>query len=255
LIRFVQITLLLAAFLAASAARAGALVSDISAHQIEVRYSFNSSDLLLFGAISQPGAAEEADDFDIVIVVRGPDSQVIVRRKDNVAGIWMNNASLVYKNVPGYYAIAQSRPLDEIADAETLAAIAVGFDNIPLDADREIEVGEKSGFRAGLIRNKTRLGLYQDRSAYLSIKENTLFRTEFHFPSNVPVGDYDARVYLFQDGELVAEQRSPLNIIKGGFSQGVYNLAHQNAALYGLLAIFLALSAGWLAGVVARKHN
>ncbi len=253
MIRALQISLLLAVMVAGAPAHGDTLVSDISSHQIEVRYSFESSDLLLFGAIGHEGGAHDTHDFDIVIVVKGPEAPIIVRRKDHIAGIWMNNASVRYNNVPGYYAIAHSRPLDEIADAETMAAIGIGFENVRLDTDREVGAGEREAFRNGLVRNKERLGLFQNRSDHMYVMENTLFRAEFHFPSNVPVGDYDARIYLFQSGELLAEEQSPLNITKAGFSRSVYNLAHQNAALYGLLAVFLALAAGWLAGIVARK--
>jgi hypothetical protein len=40
---------------------------------------------------------------------------------------------------------------------------------------------------------------------------------------------------------------------KIGFGADIYDFAHEWAALYGLIAILLAVSAGWAAGLIFRK--
>jgi hypothetical protein len=44
-----------------------------------------------------------------------------------------------------------------------------------------------------------------------------------------------------------------LQVLKSGFEDQVYSFAHDRAALYGLIAIAVALVAGWFAGYVFRK--
>jgi len=44
-----------------------------------------------------------------------------------------------------------------------------------------------------------------------------------------------------------------LRVAKAGLGAEIYQFAHRNSALYGIIAILIALLAGWLAGVVFRK--
>ena len=40
-----------------------------------------------------------------------------VWRKGKVAGIWVNAESVTFRNVPSFYAVAASRPVEELIDA------------------------------------------------------------------------------------------------------------------------------------------
>ena len=52
---------------------------------------------------------------------------MVVRRKSNVAGLWLNTASATFDNVPSYYAVASTRPIDEIAPEEFRALHGIGL--------------------------------------------------------------------------------------------------------------------------------
>ena len=108
-------------------------------------------------------------------------------------------------------------------------------------------------FRAAAIRNLQREGLFGRQLGNVSFLGNQLFRTDVHFPSNVPTGAYLVTVYLIRDGAVESAQSTPLSVSKIGIGAWVYDFAYEQSALYGLLAIVLALLAGWLAGVVFRR--
>src|SRR5271155_5038835 len=84
------------------AASAKPLVADLSQYRIEIDSSFTGTRLLLFGSRNDIG--------DIVIVVRGPERKFTVRRKERIAGVWMNHRERHFDDVPAYYAIATSKP-------------------------------------------------------------------------------------------------------------------------------------------------
>ncbi|MEP4886294.1 MAG: TIGR02186 family protein, partial [Alphaproteobacteria bacterium] len=90
----------------ADAARDDALVIDLSQDLIGISTGFKGADVILFGATEGEG--------DVIVVVRSPSSQVIVRRKERVAGIWVNASELVFDDAPGFYHVAASAPLDDI---------------------------------------------------------------------------------------------------------------------------------------------
>ena len=238
--------------LATPALGQSALVSDLSRRQIEIRYSFAGADLLLFGAIDRPDNADPDARIDIAVVVRGPEIPIVVRKKTRVAGIWMNTESMLFVNAPGYYAVATTTPLDEITDSDTLDAYGIGFDHLQLAITQRATPEENNIFRAALVRNKARESLFQQSIGGVQLREGALFRTDVSLPASVPVGDYVAEVFLFEKGELVSRHATPLNVDKSGFERAIYNFAQTRPALYGLTAVLIALTAGWIAGTVAR---
>lgn len=221
------------------------LVADLSESLIAITTGFAGTNVLLFGATDGAG--------EVVVVVRGPIDLVTVRRKERVAGIWINTRSLAFNGVPGYYRMASSQPVEDLLSAELRQTFQIGAENIavtPLET-RPPEV-EQSFFDA-LIRNKRRQGLYGSEPGKISFLGNRLFRTNISLPSNVPTGQYTAEVFLVADGQIVNRTTTPLQVLKSGFEEQVYTFAHERAALYGLIAIAIALVAGWFAGYVFRR--
>src|SRR5688572_678711 len=86
------------------------LVPDISARNVGIRYTFNGTQLLLFGAIIYPGGRTPTRQLDVAVVLRGPVQPMVVREKQKIAGIWMNADSHRFGSAPGFYAVASSRP-------------------------------------------------------------------------------------------------------------------------------------------------
>ena len=76
--------------LAAANAPAGAqdLVVDLSDPVVAVTTGFAGARLVLFGATEGRG--------DLIVIVRGPSQNAVVRRKEKVAGVWVNRAQFVF---------------------------------------------------------------------------------------------------------------------------------------------------------------
>jgi uncharacterized protein (TIGR02186 family) len=238
---------LLGMALSAPPTRAEGLVADLSEHLIAITTAFVGTDVVLFGT-SDGGA-------DIVVTVVGPRENQVVRRKDRIAGIWINRESLEFARVPSYYAVASSAPLDQIARPEVLTRHELGVDHLrlePVDASG-LEKGQIDSFRRALVRNKQRQHLYSSAPPSVNFLGPRLFRTTLDFPANVPPGIYQVQVFELEDGYVKDAQRSALVISKVGFEADVFDFAQQRAPLYGLLAIVMAVSLGWLAGVTFRR--
>lgn len=234
-----------AALQGAGPAAAQSIVADLSHREVAISTGFTGETLLLFGATEGEG--------DIVVTVTGPRREEIVRRKQRVAGIWVNGASIIFPDAPAYYRVAASRPLADIAGAALLDRLQIGPERLDLDADLTPLIGEIARFREALIRNKQRIELYGTGVSEISILRGRLFRTSIPFPANVPTGEYLVTVYLFKDGRLVSRENTPLAVRKVGLEAQIYRFAHDQAPLYGAIAIGIALLAGWLAGVIFRR--
>jgi len=225
--------------------RAQALIADLSRQLVAISTGLTGTDVLLFGAVEEDG--------DVVVVVRGPVDDVAVRRKDRIAGIWINRGRLDFTDVPSYYAVASSRPLAEIAPPPMLARQGIGLDFLRLTTAAEASEAVLQPYRAALLRIKQLEGLYATGAGRVTFLGKRLFRTTVSFPANVPVGSYLVEVLLVRDGEVVSAQTTPLIIGKVGLGADIYDFAHEQAALHGVVAIFIALMAGWIAHLVFRR--
>lgn len=223
------------------------LVADLSDHFVAITAGFTGTDVLLFGAVDEDG--------DIAVVVRGPERNVVVRRKDRFAGVWANSDELTFEAVPTFYAIAANRPLRDLAPRPVLERNQIGLRNIRFNTiEADTTEVEKARFVDAFIRLQKKQRLYSDDLGSVTFMTGKLFRTRLNFPSNVPVGVYTVQVFLIRDGEVLSAQTTPLNIDRTGIGAEVYLFAHRHAAAYGALAILSALVAGWIAGQVFKRR-
>lgn len=231
--------------LPADAARDNALVVDLSEDTIGISTGFTGANVLLFGATEGQGG--------VVVLVRSPDSSVVVRRKAPIAGVWVNSDELTFDDAPGFYHVAASAPLDDLLPKAILEANEIGVENIGFNPHDFLSAGEEQAFRSALVRNKQRAGLYSEQIGEISFRGDRLFRTRLELPANVPTGQYEVSVFLVEDGTIVDWSTAQLSVDKVGLEAKLTEFAFEQAPLYGVIAILIALIAGWFAGFVFRK--
>jgi uncharacterized protein (TIGR02186 family) len=230
---------------ASGPARAQALVADLTNHLVAITTGFTGTSVVLFGATDGNG--------DVIVVVRGPERDITVRRKSKVAEVWVNTRQVTFQSVPSYYSIASSKPIDDIAPLAMRQLHQIGLDNLRLTTETPLSPQETTEFRTALLRNEARAGLYPPGFGQVSFLGDRLFRTDIRFPANVPTGTYLVQVFLVRDKAVVSGQTTPLVVSELGLDAEVHDFADRFALAYGLTAIGLAALAGWLASLPFRN--
>jgi len=230
------------------------LVPDISARQVQIRYSFAGAQLLLFGAIIYPGGRAPSEPADIAVVLRGPVQPILVREKQKIAGIWMNADSNRFRSAPSYYAVATSRPIRELVDDRTAAIYELGLDNLQLSPGGGAVPEKERRFEAGLLDLRRRSGLYAQDPRGVEITDRVLYRAAITIPSQVPVGTYTAETFLIDKGKVIAAATRDIEIDKSGFERFVAVAARRHSIVYGLTAVLMSLGLGWAAAVAFRRR-
>jgi uncharacterized protein (TIGR02186 family) len=222
------------------------LVVDLSVPRVSITSAFQGESILLFGMFDPPG--------EIVVVVVGPPLRETVLRKQRVLGLWLNIGRQSFDDVPAYYAIAASQPLQRLlargAGGEILS-LEDRLSSIRAVGDRAADA--LAQFRGGLVQVKRQEGLYPAAIGQVTIQAGRLFRVELPFPSTLPEGVYEIRTYLLRDGKIAAAVSRPLPVGKVGFSAELAGWASRQGSLYGLGAIVMALLVGWAGGAVMRR--
>ncbi len=230
------------------------LVPDVSARSIEIRYSFTGAQLLLFGAILYPGGRAPDRPLDIAVVVKGPVEPILVREKQQIAGIWMNADSHRFRSAPSFYAIASSKPMRDLVDERTAAIYELGLRGLQLSPGGGALPEKERRFETGLLELRQRQRLYAEDPKGVEISERVLYRARINIPSQVPVGTYTAETFLIDNGRVVAAATREIEIGKSGFERFIAVAARRYAFFYGLAAVLLSLSLGWFAAwLFARR--
>jgi uncharacterized protein (TIGR02186 family) len=230
------------------------LVPDISARQVQIRYSFSGAQLLLFGAVVYPGGRPPDRQVDIAVVLRGPDQPILVRQKEKIAGIWMNADSDRFRSAPSFYAVASSRPIGDLLDERTAAIYELGLHNLQLSPGGGALPEKERRFEAGLLDLRSRSNLYQENPRGVEITGGVLYRAVITIPSQVPVGTYTAETFLIDRHKVIAAATRDIQIDKSGLERTIATAARRHRLLYGLICVALSLGLGWAAAAAFRRR-
>ena len=227
--------------------RDAVLVPEVSQHDVQVRQGFTGTELLLFGAVFDP-RGPAGQDYDIVVVLKGPSEPIRLREKERFAGVWVNAESNDFRSVPSFFAVASSRPVADIVDQKTAAIYEFGTRYIQLSPSGTINPQEQLRFALGLVDLKRRQGLYKEDQEGVQITEGVLYQARISLPSNVTTGTYTAETFAVTQGRVIASAVSEVEVRKVGLEREVEFYAQNYGLVYGLIAVLLSVMMGWGAG-------
>lgn len=234
--------------------------ADVSTRSVAVTSSFTGTEIVVFGAVDNSRqTSAEAGLYDIVIVLEGTPTELVARRKSRVGGIWVNTQSLTFVSVPSYYAIATTRPLDEIAPPNVLAEHDIGFQAVRMTPVQGWETGlttaDLDDFKNAVIRLKQRDGLYVQEDYDVVFIGPSLFRASIDLPANVPVGPLVGRIYLFRDQRLLSTYTARVTLQREGLERFLHSFAMTQPFSYGVFTVVVAMAAGLIASTLLRRSG
>jgi uncharacterized protein (TIGR02186 family) len=222
------------------------LVAELSQQRVGITTGFTGADLLVFGSTER--LIGEGDD-EVLVVAYGPPEPMVVRRKVKLLGFWMNGPSATFREVPGFYAIAGTRPAWQMLPEEARQAGRLGLDALPLQA----RGAQGPAYRAALLELKQGAGLWVEDTAPVEVSGGRLFHARLHMPATVTPGEYRVEVLLVRDRRVVARQELTFEVARLGAAAEIATVAEDAPMLYGLACIVLAALAGWLGSVLFRR--
>jgi uncharacterized protein (TIGR02186 family) len=239
----------------AAPVQAEELVSGVSQDLIQITSNYTGSDIVVFGAVegqdqSQNQGTTRAPK-DVVVVVRGPDTDINVRRRDRVGGIWINHDAADLSGMPSYYFLASTRPLKAIAPAAVLARYGIGVESLKPDTVHSHHDYEP--FRQAALRHLTEEHLYAEAPGGVEFLSDTLFRAHVPVPAGVARGQYNVEVFLFRGATVISAQSTPLFVDQTGLERRLYNFAHNQGFDYGLATVLMAIAMGWISSLLFRR--
>ena len=236
--------------LAGAAAQAEEVVLGLSSDTVSIDTNFDGSEILIFGAIKRQEPIPGGKPIEVIVTVAGPSEPVTVRRKEKKLGIWVNTEAVEVDAAPSFYAVATSTLLGlSLNDTEDLR-YRISIPRAIRSVGAPMTITDAAAFTEALIRIKKSSDQYQLVEGAVSVDEQTLFRTSIALPSALTEGNYATRIFLTRDGTVISEYETSIYVRKVGLERWLFRLSRDNAMLYGLMSLAIAIAAGWGASAV-----
>lgn len=246
-----RVLALILALLTALPAAATEIIGALSQNRVSLTANFSGSEILIFGAIRRDpfeiwnDPTPQVSPFEVVIVIEGPRTPVVVWRKARVGGIWVNVDSVTMASVPSFYAVATTAPLHEILLPETDAEHRISAREAIRAEPITTNAPDPAVFSEAMLRLREREEQFLHLNRFVHMERDILFRATVQLPANLTEGAYTTRMYLLRDGRVVDQHRTAIFVRKDGLERWLHQLAYDQPFLYGLLALAVALLAGW----------
>jgi len=237
-------------------ARAEGLITSLSSHRVLISSNYTGTSIAIFGAITRDAqTVARATGYDVVITARGPQQYLVVREKEQLGPVWINQEQQKFPKAPSYLGVLTSRPLDEMTSPQLRARQKVGLRAIINSPDftNERSGGADDAFRDALYRLKAREGLYLEEARGVTFLTPEIFRAGIPLPATAPPGNYEVEVALFADTVILSRTTTNFELVKTGFEQQVGEVARDWSALYGIATALIAICFGWVANVIFRR--
>ncbi len=231
------------------------IVTAASKNKVDIGLSYRGDQIHFFGVNPVPGS-------DLIIRLTAEKEEAIkLSVKGRVGPFWMTVKQYEVTGSPFMYKLHASKPLKEILTDNSVAQeLELGYPAIQHRMQMHLVRGEAAPedpdlvFK-GIIKIKEEANLYNivEDPQRLEVTEGRLFKHYFRFPPAATEGKYQVESFCFTNGELVGYGKDQIEIRKVGLAHWLTDQSQNNAVVYGIMAVLIAMGAGLLVGMIFRK--
>jgi uncharacterized protein (TIGR02186 family) len=236
----------------------GNLMMKSDNDDIKIDFFYHGSTVTISGELDA-GTDGYADPIDLVVKIASPDSHQDLRKKGKVGGLlWMTVGNLKFEHVPNLYLLQSTGKLEDVLDPEEMEKNEIGYPALK----RRVEIApvlnedEKTRWFNEFVKFKENSKLYTSSFGGISTSLQS-GRLKYHiltvWPYLAPPDDYLATVYAIKNKRVIEKTETKIHVEQVGVVKALADMAKTNAALYGLISIFVALTAGFAVGLLFGK--
>lgn len=227
----------------ASLALAKGTAVDADQQTVPVTLQFNGTEVLIFGALKPDNETTGA-----LLTIKGPPINATLRRKARTLGLWLNVEQEELLDVPSYFQAFATEGLMSSA-AEILFQDPLTDQSSVLDIARQ----PLTKWQAAFLETGQDRRLLRSDIGPLEVKDQLLFKARVDLPSYVVPGNYEISIYQLASDRIVSVSQQSLVVQRQGLNARFFDLANNQAALYGLICVLLAIACGYGAAYAFRK--
>lgn len=191
---------------------------------------------------------------EAVLEVLGRSASEKLMRKGRRGGLWMNVGELEIKGAPSLYLVMSTKA--GLLSADTQAPWGYPALKSRIAFSGQIPEEGVAEFQKQFLELKESEGLYASLPGALKATPGgegwQKVQGNFQLPANVKPDTYQVYISVIRDGQVMERQRADLQVVMGGVPALLLTLAYQHGALYGIVAVVIAIVTGFLMGYLFK---
>jgi len=230
---------------------AQALTCSVTPDNIPITLSYHGAQLTITG--------QSASTDDLIVTITSEPADTALKYKEKVGGlVWMKKGSLEFKDAPRVYLLHSTADLSRILGAAELNQHLLGFDALR----GHIRIEDSQGNEADgkwfdeYLKFKKQEKVYDAQEGTIvrqhGVEGNT-YQVEVSWPYQAPPGTYKVEVFAARDGKVVDRAATQFEVKSTGITSILSKMAFDQAGLYGIMAVVIALIAGLAVGAIFKK--
>lgn len=193
---------------------------------------------------------------DVMIKISTAPADAHLKYKGKAGGIfWMKLGTLIFKNIPGTYLLSSSAPITTVLTPEERDQNSIGFDSLEKKVEIEAEHGSlpAGDWFVEFLDFKKHEQVYAVVEGNVQVEAKGGYRLILNWPYQAQPGKYTIEVITARNGQVTGRAESSIAVEMTGVVEKLSNLASQHRAIYGILAIVVALTVGFAVGNIFKK--
>ena len=192
---------------------------------------------------------------EIIIKISSPPTESSLKFMGKAAGLfWMKIGDMEFKPVSNVYLLYTTGEIQKITTPEERIRSLVGYDAIKAQVEITSSKGpvDKDRWFNEFIKFKEKDRVYGIHEGAVVKDGKGGFSATVDWPYQAPPGEYKVAVLAIRDGKVYAEAFQKLFVKTSGMMTLLSDLAFKNPAIYGVIAIVIAMLAGLGVGIVFK---
>jgi len=250
--RIVVILLLLAGGVAGGVNAAAALTCRVSPDEIPITLGYHGTTLTISG--------ESRAGDDLIVRISSANSEAHYKYIGKAGGVvWMKKGDISFKNVPGVYMLYTTRDLEHLLSTAEQKANLIGYEGLKeasevIGEDEEITRDPKR-WMDEFFKFKEKENLYTIQTGTVTRRHgqsSDSYEVQVAWPFQAATGEYTVEALAVRDGKIVERAGATFTVKRAGLVKKITDLAFNHAALYGIMAIVIAIVAGFAVGIIFK---
>jgi len=193
---------------------------------------------------------------DVIIQISSKPGEEHLKYKGKAGGIfWMKLGNIIFENVPKVYLVYSTQDIHKILPPEICRQLSIGYDALSEKAKIKTKMKDfdRDKWIVEFIKFMEHDELYDQEDQVVKIdKKNHTFSVTIDWPFEAPPGDYNVEAFAVENGQVVEKAQTKIRVEKVGLVKHLTHMAFEKPAIYGIIAIVVAIVAGFGVGMVFK---
>jgi uncharacterized protein (TIGR02186 family) len=228
------------------------LTARVNPNHVKIDFFYHGCTITVNG-FTDPG------DIDLIVKITSPLGQEMFRKRVKAAGfLWMEKGELTFDHVPALYKLYSTGKSDDVLTQEEMDKYSIGYHSLheQVAITPVADKHEKTQLFDEFVKLKESSGVYSvSYGAISKIVEQgkQRYSLEIAWPYTATPDTYLVTVYAVKNKRVIGKTETNILVEQVGLLRVILNMATNNGALYGILAIVAALIAGFTVGIVFKR--